>query len=54
MHPSELPRRVLRTAWDSLRLFSRAQGLSWGGAVGLYLFLSVPPLMVASSLLLSA
>ena len=52
MHASHLPGRVLRTAWDSILLFSRAQGLSWGGAVGLYLFLSVPPLMVASSLLL--
>jgi uncharacterized BrkB/YihY/UPF0761 family membrane protein len=52
MHISDLPARALRTAWDSIRLFSRAQGLSWGGAVGLYLFLSVPPLMVASSLLL--
>ncbi|MCV0402600.1 MAG: YihY/virulence factor BrkB family protein [Chloroflexi bacterium] len=41
---------VGRIAWDSLRLFSRAQGLSWAGAVGLYLFLSVPPLMVASAL----
>ena len=52
MRLSTLPGRVIRTAWDSIRLFSRAQGLSWGGAVGLYLFLSVPPLMVASSLLL--
>lgn len=52
MQLSELPGRVVRTAWDSILLFSRAQGLSWGGAVGLYLFLSVPPLMVASSLLL--
>jgi membrane protein len=52
MRVSHLPGRVLRTAWDSILLFSRAQGLSWGGAVGLYLFLSVPPLMVASSLLL--
>lgn len=52
MHVSDLPGRVLRTAWGSIRLFSRAQGLSWGGAVGLYVFLSVPPLMVASSLLL--
>lgn len=42
--------RVVRLAWDSLRLFTRAQGLSWAGAVGLYLFLSVPPLMVASVL----
>jgi membrane protein len=52
MHVSDFPGRALRTAWGSIRLFSRAQGLSWGGAVGLYLFLSVPPLMVASSLLL--
>lgn len=52
MQLSELPRGVVRTAWDAIRLFSRAQGLSWAGAVGLYLFLSVPPLMVASSLLL--
>ncbi len=41
---------VGRIAWDSLRLFTYAQGLSWAGAVGLYLFLSVPPLMVASAL----
>lgn len=40
---------VGRIAWDSVRLFARAQGLSWAGAVGLYLFLSVPPLMVASA-----
>lgn len=52
MQLSDLPRGVVRTAWDAIRLFSRAQGLSWAGAVGLYLFLSVPPLMVASSLLL--
>lgn len=42
---------MLQVSWDSIRLFIRAQGLSWGGAVGLYLFLSVPPLMVASALL---
>jgi len=52
MHPANLPSRVAQVTWDALRLFTRAQGLSWGGAVGLYLFLSVPPLMVASSLLL--
>lgn len=51
MQLSELPGNVVHTAWKSLLLFSRAQGLSWAGAVGLYLFLSVPPLMVASSLL---
>ena len=28
-------------------LFVDDQGLSWAGAIGLYLFLSVPPLMVA-------
>lgn len=42
--------QVVRVAWDALRLFNRTEGLSWGGAVGLYLFLSVPPLMVASAL----
>lgn len=51
MHLSDSAGRVVRTATDSIRLFTRAQGLSWAGAVGLYLFLSVPPLMVASSLL---
>ena len=35
--------------WRSLRLFASANGLSWAGALGLYLFLSVPPLMVASA-----
>jgi membrane protein len=52
MHSASLPSRVVEVTWGALRLFTRAQGLSWGGAVGLYLFLSVPPLMVASSLLL--
>ncbi len=41
--------QMARITWDSLRLFTRAQGLSWAGAVGLYLFLSVPPLMVAAA-----
>lgn len=50
MHITDHAVRVGRIAWDSLRLFTRAQGLSWAGAVGLYLFLSVPPLMVASAL----
>ena len=50
MHITDHAVRLGRIAWDSLRLFSRAQGLSWAGAVGLYLFLSVPPLMVASAL----
>lgn len=52
MHPANLPSRVVQVTWGALRLFTRAEGLSWGGAVGLYLFLSVPPLMVASTLLL--
>ena len=51
MQLTKVPARVVQVTWDALRLFTRAQGLSWGGAVGLYLFLSVPPLMVASSLL---
>ncbi len=50
MHITDHAVRMGRIAWDSLRLFTRAQGLSWAGAVGLYLFLSVPPLMVASAL----
>lgn len=53
----ELPKwadRVIKVAWESLQLFSLAQGLSWGGAVGLYLFLSVPPLMVASTIVAKA
>jgi YihY family inner membrane protein len=47
----QLVRRPITVGWDSMRLFMRAQGLSWGGAVGLYLFLSVPPLMVASAMI---
>jgi membrane protein len=39
--------RAWRTAWDAIWLFVDDQGLSWAGAIGLYLFLSVPPLMVA-------
>lgn len=50
MQISKVATRVVRVTWDSLRLFNRTEGLSWGGAVGLYLFLSVPPLMVASAL----
>lgn len=53
----DLPRwasRVIGVTWESLRLFAHAQGLSWGGAVGLYLFLSVPPLMVASTIVAKA
>lgn len=40
-----------RAAWDTIRtamrLFIADQGLTWAGAIGLYLFLSVPPFMVA-------
>lgn len=50
MNVRALAQRAVHVAWNALRLFGRSQGLSWGGAVGLYLFLSVPPLMVASSL----
>lgn len=49
-----LPRTVARQArgafhsvWDATMLFVDDQGLSWAGAIGLYLFLSVPPFMVA-------
>ena len=40
--------RAGRTTWEALRLYVDDQALSWAGAIGLYLFLSVPPLMVAS------
>ena len=40
-------------AWRTIRLFTDANGLSWAGALGLYLFLSVPPLMVASAFIAS-
>jgi len=50
MNIKQATQRVVHVAWNALLLFSRSQGLSWGAAVGLYLFLSVPPLMVASSL----
>lgn len=36
-----------RTIWETLRLFADDQALSWAGAIGLYLFLSVPPFLVA-------
>ncbi len=45
--PSELAARAWRTGWDATELFVADQGLSWAGAIGLYLFLSVPPTMVA-------
>jgi membrane protein len=38
--------RAWRVAWDAIWLFVADQGLSWAGAIGLYVFLSVPPLMV--------
>jgi membrane protein len=40
-------RGAWRTTWTATRLFVDDQGLSWAGAIGLYLFLSVPPFMVA-------
>ena len=49
MQPADFFRRVWRTAWDATHLFVDDQGLSWAGAIGLYLFLSVPPAMVAVS-----
>lgn len=42
-------RAAAGTLWTALRLFIDDQGLSWAGAIGLYLFLSVPPLMVATT-----
>jgi membrane protein len=32
----------------AVRMFADDQGLSWAGAIGLYLFLSVPPFVVAA------
>ena len=43
----------LEVSWRSLLLFINANGWSWAGAVGLFLFLSVPPLMVGSAFLAS-
>lgn len=37
-----------RVVWNALRMFVDDQGLSWAGAIGLYLFLSVPPFVVAA------
>ena len=38
-----------RTIWQTGKLFADDQGLSWAGAIGLYLFLSVPPFLVATA-----
>ncbi len=40
-------RAAAATLWTTGRLFADDQGLSWAGAIGLYLFLSVPPFIVA-------
>ena len=45
---SRQARGAARTIWETVRLFADDQGLSWAGAIGLYLFLSVPPFVVAS------
>lgn len=37
-----------RVIWRAIGLFVDDQALSWAGAIGLYLFLSVPPFVVAS------
>ncbi len=42
-------RAAWRTLWSTLRLFADDQGLSWAGAIGLYLFLSVPPFVAATA-----
>ncbi len=42
-------RGAARTVWSTVRLFVDDQGLSWAGAIGLYLFLSVPPFVVATT-----
>ncbi len=45
---SRQARGAARTTWETIRLFVDDQALSWAGAIGLYLFLSVPPFIVAS------
>lgn len=45
---SRQARGAAHTIWQTIRLFVDDQGLSWAGAIGLYLFLSVPPFVVAS------
>ena len=45
---SRQARGAARTTWETMRLFADDQGLTWAGAIGLYLFLSVPPFVVAS------
>ncbi|MCA1569913.1 MAG: YihY/virulence factor BrkB family protein [Chloroflexi bacterium] len=42
-------RGAWHTLWSALRLFADDQGLSWAGAIGLYLFLSVPPFLIATA-----
>jgi len=42
-------RGAWRTLWAAQRLLADDQGLSWAGAIGLYLFLSVPPFLVATA-----
>lgn len=42
-------RAASKTVWTAGRLFADDQGLSWAGAIGLYLFLSVPPFVVATA-----
>jgi membrane protein len=41
-------RAAADVVWNALRMFVDDQGLSWAGAVGLYLFLSVPPFVVGA------
>lgn len=43
----EQARAAVGTLWTTVHLFADDQGLSWAGAIGLYLFLSVPPFIVA-------
>lgn len=41
-------RGAWRTVWSAVNLFVDDQGLSWAAAIGLFLFLSVPPFLVAT------
>lgn len=51
---SRQARGAVHSIWDATVLFIDDQGLSWAGAIGLYLFLSVPPFMVAVTWLAGA
>ncbi|MDQ3691738.1 MAG: YihY/virulence factor BrkB family protein, partial [Chloroflexota bacterium] len=46
---AEQARGAWSTIWLTVRVYADDQGLTWAGAIGLYLFLSIPPFMVATA-----